>query len=456
MNDRPPTHIARRLLAVRASSLVQSVLALMSGSIVAQAVFLVSAPILTRLYGFEDFGGLAIYNAWVTLLALLGGLRYEQAIIVAQGEETKRRVVALAFSLTCASGAIYMVGAVLIRYWLAGADGLREVLGVLMLIPVGVLAANLGSILNQLTIRDGLFRALAMLAGMQAILSVALQVGLGLADVGNGMVIGVLVASVAYAAALAFALKPTRTVAGLRHNLAIRTLLRTAIEFANFPRYALGADVLALVTLSFTPVLVAYFFNPALAGVFALAIRVVRLPLLVISTAIAGVLRKEGIDRLKQSGDLHPLYRKVVAGLFAVGILPCAAALLYGPYVFAVVFGDEWSEAGRVVQILSPGILVEFVAFPLATFFLITDSQKLAFRLQVAGTLLLFIAVGFGSTVLRDFSQTCVLISAVMVVVNLISIGLAWRVTKSRRGTGGSKSKDPSGIATSKSCGRAE
>ena len=308
-----------------------------------------------------------------------------------------------------------------------------------MLIPVGVFAANLGSILNQLTIRNGQFRALAMLAGMQAIVGVAIQIALGLANVGNGMVIGALVASVAYAAALAFTLKPDRAFVGLRHNLQIRILRRTAIEFANFPRYALGADALALVTLSFTPVLVAYFFNPAVAGVFALAIRVVRLPLLVISTAIAGVLRKEGVDRLNQSGDLYSLYRKVVAGLFAVGVLPSAAALLYGPEIFAVVFGDQWSEAGRVVRILSPGILVEFVAFPLSTFFLITDSQKLAFRVQVVGTLLLFVAVGFGSRVLGDFSRTCVLISATMVVVNMVSIGLAWRVTKLRNEPGGSK-----------------
>lgn len=436
MNGR--TRIARRFQAVRASSLVQSVLALVSGSIVAQTVFLISAPILTRLYGFADFGGLAIYNAWVMLLALLGGLRYEQAIIIAQGEEAKRRVVALAFSLACVSSAIYMIGAVVVRYGLAGMAGLREVLGVLMLIPVGVLAANLGSILNQLTVRDGLFRDLAMLAGMQAILGVAIQVGLGLAEIGNGMVIGALVASVAYAAALAFALKAERTFVGLRRNLEIRTLRRTAIEFANFPRYALGADTLALVTLSFTPVLIAYFFNPAVAGVFALAIRVVRLPLLVISTAIAGVLRKEGVDLLKQSGDLHGLYRKVVASLFAVGVVPCVVVLLYGPEIFAVVFGDQWSEAGRVVRILGPGILVEFVAFPLATFFLITNSQKLAFWLQVSGTLLLFAAVGFGSRVLGDFPQTCALISAAMVAVNLTSIGLAWRVTKSRRGPDGS------------------
>jgi O-antigen/teichoic acid export membrane protein len=328
MKDPSTTSIARRLRAVRASSLVQSVLALVSGSIVAQLVFLLSAPILTRLYGFADFGGLAIYNAWVMLLALLGGLRYEHAIIIARGEEEKRRAVALAFFLACGSSVIYMVGAVLVRYGSARGGELREVLGVLLLIPVGVLAANLGSILNQLTIRDGLFRVLATLAGMQAILSVAIQVGLGMADVRNGMVVGGLVASVVYAAALAIVLKPERTFVGLQRNLEFRILRRTAIEFAKFPRYALGADTLALVTLSFTPVLIAYFFNPAVAGVFALAIRVVRLPLLVIATAIAGVLRKEGVDRLKQSGDLHPLYKKVVAGLFAVGVLPCAAALL--------------------------------------------------------------------------------------------------------------------------------
>lgn len=89
MKVRITTGVRQRVQAARRNSLIQSSLALMSGSIFAQAVFLLTSPVLTRVFGFADFGGLANYNAWVTFLALLGVLRYEHAIIVARDEESR-------------------------------------------------------------------------------------------------------------------------------------------------------------------------------------------------------------------------------------------------------------------------------------------------------------------------------------------------------------------------------
>lgn len=405
----------------------------MTGSIFAQVVFLLSSPVLTRVFGFADFGGLANYNAWVSILALLGSLRYDHAIIVAKDDESARRVILLAAALTFASSGIYAVIGAVIQSRPAEQGYLRDILGIVLLIPVGVLVANLSSILVQLSVRAGLFQSLAIIAGVQAIVGVAIQITLGMLGVDSGLIIGTLVGSVVYGVILAGLLWRDGALAGLRADLAVGNLRRTAREFSNFPRYALGADALGLVTLSFTPVLISALFNPALAGVFAFSIRVVRLPMLVISTAIAGVLRKEGIDQLRRTGSVYSLYKSVVTGLLAVGLVPCIVMLLYGPEIFGVVFGAEWSEAGRVVQILSPGILLEFMAFPLTTLYLITDRQRITLKLQLLGTSLLFGAIVFGSVALEDFMATCFLISGVMVIVNLASIALAGHVSRTHR-----------------------
>jgi O-antigen/teichoic acid export membrane protein len=427
------TILRQRLNAARGNSLVRSSLALMTGSIFAQVVFLLSSPVLTRVFGFADFGGLANYNAWVSILALLGSLRYDHAIIVAKDDESARRVILLAAALTFASSGIYAVIGAVIQSRPAEQGYLRDILGIVLLIPVGVLVANLSSILVQLSVRAGLFQSLAIIAGVQAIVGVAIQITLGMLGVDSGLIIGTLVGSVVYGVILAGLLWRDGALAGLRADLAVGNLRRTAREFSNFPRYALGADALGLVTLSFTPVLISALFNPALAGVFAFSIRVVRLPMLVISTAIAGVLRKEGIDQLRRTGSVYSLYKSVVTGLLAVGLVPCIVMLLYGPEIFGVVFGAEWSEAGRVVQILSPGILLEFMAFPLTTLYLITDRQRITLKLQLLGTSLLFGAIVFGSVALEDFMATCFLISGVMVIVNLASIALAGHVSRTHR-----------------------
>ena len=328
MRDNFITSFRQRLNAARGNSLIRSSLALMTGSIFAQVVFLLSSPVLTRVFGFADFGGLANYNAWVSILALLGCLRYEHAIIVARDDESTRRIILLAAALTLASSGIYAVVAAAIHSRPAEQGYLRDILGIVLLIPVGVLAANLSSILVQLSVRAGLFRRLAIIAGVQAVVGVTIQITLGMLGVDNGLIIGALVGSVLYGVILAGLLWRDGAFAGLRAVLTAGNLRRTAWEFSNFPRYALGADALGLVTLSFTPVLISALFNPALAGVFAFSIRVVRLPMLVISTAIAGVLRKEGIDQLRRTGSVYSLYRSIVTGLLAVGLVPCIVMLL--------------------------------------------------------------------------------------------------------------------------------
>jgi hypothetical protein len=99
-----------------------------------------------------------------------------------------------------------------------------------------------------------------------------------------------------------------------------------------------------------------------------------------------------------------------------------------------VVFGQRWADAGSVVQILSPGILLEFVAFPLSVFFLVTNTQFYAFAIQSVGFVLMLAALTVGKLSTNDFLSTCYLIALVMVLVNAAGILLGRRVAARPRG----------------------
>jgi O-antigen/teichoic acid export membrane protein len=141
------------------------------------------------------------------------------------------------------------------------------------------------------------------------------------------------------------------------------------------------------------------------------------------------VLRKEAIDHLQRGEGLGSLVRLTVAGLILCSAIPFVGVLLFGPELFATLFGDKWAEAGAIVQILTPGIVLEFVAFPLAAIFLVTDTQHYTLRVQLAGFVALVTALALGRHYLDGFLATCYLISAVMVATNLTSIVLAARVS---------------------------
>ena len=66
--------------SVRNNEFYKNVAKLLTGSVIAQAVPLLFAPVLTRIYSPEEFGVLGVYIALVTIIGVIVTGRYELAI----------------------------------------------------------------------------------------------------------------------------------------------------------------------------------------------------------------------------------------------------------------------------------------------------------------------------------------------------------------------------------------
>lgn len=408
--------------------MIKNSVALISGTVAAQAIVFLFSPILSRVFGLADFGDLANYNAWVAILALLSSLRYEQAIIVAKGRENTNRVIALTGVLSSLSFVIYVTIAILLRVFYTGNGYLRDLQRIVLFIPVGVLTVCVSSLFVQFNVKTGHFRRLAIVATVQVISTVLPQIALGVLHVRHALIIGTIVGYAFSGSMLAWMFFEDHRLAEFLTLASWRRLRLTALEHLNFPRYMLPGEGLGIIVQQFVPVFVLALFNPAVAGLYSFSIRVIRLPLVVVSTAVGGALRKEAIDKVHEGESLVGLFSGTVKSLFLLSLIPFAIVLFFGVQVFTIVFGQQWAEAGRVVQILSPGILFEFVALPLSAFFLVTSTQRYTFAIQLAGFLALVSALFIGRHFFMSFPATCFLISAVMIVVNLATIVLAGKV----------------------------
>ena len=436
----PTVLIAKTRQLLGSSSFAKNSLALISGTIVTQAIVFLFSPILARIFRIEDFGNLANFNAWITILALLSSLRYEHAIIVARGADNTHRVIALTAALSVLSFVLYALLAVAIVAFGSHVGYVREIRGFVPLIPIGVVFVCVSAMFTQVNFKSGHFRRLAVVAAGQVVFTIVPQLVLGVLDVPNGLIMGTIIGFAFSGVVLAWLSVSPEMLRDVRRYARTSALKATAREFVNFPRYTMGADAITVVSQQFIPVFVLALFNPMVAGVYSFAIRVVRVPLIVVSTAVQGALRKEASDRLQVSGSLSPLLGATVRTLFVVALLPFVVVMLFAKQLFAVVFGAKWAAAGTLVQILSPGILFEFVALPVSVMFLVTNTQRYTLRVQLAGFVLLSLALYAGRALFHDFMTTCYLISAVMVGVNLTSIVLAARV--SRAGTVPDQSAD--------------
>ena len=81
----------------------------MSGTALAQAMSLIVAPVLSRLYRPEDFGIFAMYLAVLTLAAPIVSVRYELAIVPAESDEDAFGLLLLSCAIAILVGLYFLL-----------------------------------------------------------------------------------------------------------------------------------------------------------------------------------------------------------------------------------------------------------------------------------------------------------------------------------------------------------
>ncbi len=360
---------------VRPEGFAADVLKLASGTTIAQIVVLASAPVLTRLYEPQAFGAWALFLAITGVTGVIACLGYQLAIVVAEDDDAGAALLWASSALAILSGAVVLLvcgllpGSVLERF------GGEEIAAYA---PLAAFATSLWGVYNALNYwftRTSRFGVLATTRVTSSVVTAAAQIGGGLLGAANPtmLVAGSLTGTLANTLALG-----TRAVAVDRRTLA-RSLRLTRIaeqvrRHWRFPAFTLWSELMIAVSWQVPALALGAYFTSTIVGYYALAFRVLALPMNLIGVAIGQVFyRRAAIAR--DAGGLDGVVRGVFSVLVNVGLVPFVVLAIAGRDIFEVAFGSPWAEAGVYAQILSIFTLVWFISTPLATLFLVLNRQ---------------------------------------------------------------------------------
>ena len=157
----------------------------------------------------------------------------------------------------------------------------------------------------------------------------------------------------------------------------------------NTPHAFLGAlqDALAVAML-------VAFSGHAAAGFWGLGLRYLKAPATLVGSAVSQALypRLAGA----QPADAQRAVRQIMALLGAVALGLMLVLMVAGPWLFRLVFGAAWQEAGELARALAPYIAVHFVAAPLAVVTMAWKAQRWALLLSIVGQIVFLIALMLG------------------------------------------------------------
>lgn len=374
-------------------------MAIASGAAFGQLILVVAAPLLGRLYDPAAFGVFSVVNAVVFAVGAVASLRFEMAVPLPADDSEARRIVRLGWLLT---GALALLGTPLVhvsRGALASLTGWStEVVDLLVWSPLG--AAMLGAylVMNQLAVRQRAYGAIARRNVLQASVTVALQVGLGLAGWGpTGLVTGLIVGQAAGVAALVWS---------LRHELLRETpdpvpMRRLISRYRTFPLLLAPSGLINSLGIQAPLLALTSLYGTTAAGSLGMAQRVLTVPVALIGVAMSQVLMGELAAR-KRGGStpLMPLFRKVTLRLVAVGVTLGVVVVVTAPTMFAFFLGEEWRTSGHMARGLGVGLVLQLVAAPLSQSAILAGKNVAQFLWDLGrlclGVLVVVVAAGAG------------------------------------------------------------
>lgn len=372
------------------SDFLRSVVVLTSGTVLAQLIGYLLAPIITRMYNPEEMGEFGFYLRIVTLIATIATARYELSIPLPKNEQHSFQLFRLSLRITLITS-IITFGFSLVYMALKGFQtdavfiSLAVVFGTFFLVFF-----NLGT---SWSIRTKAFRNISISKVTNSLSMNGLRVLFGFFHFGTyGLLISFIVSLIAGSY---FFFTDFYENSRKKINAASKKKMYVLSKiYRDFPRINLPHAL----SDNFRDLLVAFiivhFFSEEIFGSFDHSFRMLRLPLMVIGASMSQVFFNKASEMYNSDKPLLPLVRKMIKSLILISIVPFSIVFFWGEDLFAFVFGSAWRQSGIISEIMTPWLLFNFIASPLSTLPIILGKQKQFFIIGIIGSVLQI--AGFG------------------------------------------------------------
>lgn len=382
-------------------------------------------PALTRLLSPSELGQYYVWLALATVISVVLTLRFDVAIFSAKTRPEVAALIQTAVVCACALAVLCWAAWFGIQTLYGGT---RE----MALSPLQVTAAiwmALVLAINQTSLAAYIYEArFTRQAFMKFAVATATALALLLAALAHegvtGLIISQVVACTVVAAIVLWDIR--RSMALNLQAPGILQLARTLRTYWRFPVFSMPADFISSLAAQLPLLLLGKRFNDAVAGQYGLTIKSLASPVGLLAGSILAVFKEEASRAFRQSGNCRKVYIRTLWSLALLGILPFAFLFVMAEPLFVLVFGQQWSEAGRMAAILAPMFYLKFVASPLSYTLYIANWQVYDLLWQMV--LLIFVAAAFLLT--QDVHTAILFYSGGYSVLYIVYLAMSYRASK--------------------------
>ncbi len=368
----------------RQSRFSSDVATLVTGTTIAQFITILASPIITRLYGPEAFGLLALFTSITGIIVVIACLRYELSIMLPESNEDAINLLGLCIII------VTVISLLTLPVIWFGQEKFCQLLNApnlapfLWFVPPFVLISGIFLALNYWNSRTKHFRRLSIARVTSSVATTGTQISAGFSGfTGGGSLIGASVLG-HFVATFILAFQILRDDYRLiKKSLNFNRIRDGFTRYKKFPLIDTFSSLLNTISWQLPVFLLAAFFSPIIVGYYALGFRILQLPMSFIGNSISQVFFQRATEA-RRDGTLANLVENVFKILIMIGLFPILILTFIGKDIFSLVFGSVWAEAGIYTQILSIWALVWFISSPLSMLYIVLEKQEFGLKYNIA------------------------------------------------------------------------
>jgi O-antigen/teichoic acid export membrane protein len=409
----------------------RNVLILSGGTVVAQILPIIISPVLTRLYSPEDFGAFAIFLSIVSIVSVISCGRYELAIMLPKKDEEAINVAALAFIINTIISLFFFFLILIFKDFILDFLNANSLSFWIYLAPLTAFFMGLFNILNYTNNRFKLYKDISKATIMKSIASSSMQLLMGVLKTGvSGLISGQIISQAVANTKLFFNIKNTGLLKEIKKDI-IKIMIR---RYSDFPRYSIAGALLNVASLQAPLLMISMLFaSSALVGYYSFANRMLQLPVVLIGSSVAQVFYQKFSQFQKDPYKQKELLFRTWKKLFLIGIIPFSIVFFFGEEIFSFIFGNNWSEVGRMASILSPLTFVMFISSPTSTAYIVFGMQKIALYLNILLLFFILLSIYIGYIIGSIYMGIWVMVMTQIVQIIFYNVFVIYKLKEKLR-----------------------
>ncbi|MGX7132235.1 lipopolysaccharide biosynthesis protein [Enterococcus songbeiensis] len=358
------------------SKYLKSLVVLFSGSLIAQGISIIFAPVMTRAFSAENIGIYTYLLSAATIFMPVINLRYDMSVISVEDREVFPLIKGSLIIGTVLSSVIsigygcYIVG--------TNNTKLFSTIPFFFLLLVSYSLINVFTAYNN---KERNYKLISKVAIIRSIFQNGIVSMIGLFY--NGIITLLLFYSIGQFAGVSEQAKSLRSRFKEIRTIPFSKVQEILKKEYKQPVYSTPAIFFNGLSYSLITIFIEQLFDFSAVGFYSISVRMLGIPLALISGNVSRIFFERATATYHSKSNFKKEFKQTFLLQLAISIPMTIFLMLFSPTLFSFFFGNSWRVAGEYVVILAPMFGIRFIVTTVSPALIIVGKQKLDLLLQL-------------------------------------------------------------------------